>query len=268
MQEQSNNQPYQNMNTQSHQNPYIQAGDSNKIHDPNIYDNKSDIESNLAPTFDFNKSIRLGFIRKVYGILSFQLLITVSIMSFAFVDSFNHFLRNNFTLFWIAFGMSLAILLPLVCFKSLARGVPQNYILLFLWTICEGYMLATCVAFYDPKTVMFAGLLTLAVTISLTVYAFTTKTDFTMCGGLLFCLVTILFIWGIFSIIFGPILNTVYCVLGLMVYSIYLIYDTQLIMGKFGVEYNIDDYIYAALNIYLDIIQIFLYILELLGRRN
>jgi protein lifeguard len=267
MQEQSNNQPYQNFNTQSHANPYMQGGASNH-QEPNNYNIKSDLESNLSPSQDIHMSIRMGFIRKVYGILSFQLLLTVCIMSLAFIDSFNHFLKNNLTLFWITFGVSVAILIPLVCFRSIARGVPQNYILLFLWTLCEGYMLATCVAFYDPLTVIFAGFLTLAVTLSLTVYAFTTKTDFTMCGGLLFCLGTILFIWGIFTIIFGPILNTLYCVLGLVVYSIYLIYDTQLIIGKFGVEYNIDDYIYAALTIYLDIIQIFLYILEILGKRN
>ena len=49
-------------------------------------------------------------------------------------------------------------------------------------------------------------------------------------------------------------------------FSIYLIFDTQLILGRFGMQYEIDDYILAALNIYIDIIQLFLFILNLLRR--
>ena len=36
------------------------------------------------------------------------------------------------------------------------------------------------------------------------------------------------------------------------VYSLYIIYDTQLIMGNVGIEYSIDDYCFAALNLYID----------------
>jgi FtsH-binding integral membrane protein len=128
-------------------------------------------------------------------------------------------------------------------------------------------MLATCVSFYDPKVVMLAGIMTLSVTIALTIYAFTTKVDFTFLGGMLFVLSAIMIIWSIFSLIYGVIFNTLYCILGIMIYSIYLIFDTQMIIGKFGIEYSIDDYIYAALMIYIDIIQLFLYILQLLGRK-
>jgi FtsH-binding integral membrane protein len=250
-------------------NPYYAYQEQNIPNNQNAPSyQKSDLElGNFQTKEEVTKMMRLGFIRKVYGILSLQLAITIAFMSLAFVPEIKSFLQNNMTLFWIAMALSLVILLPLVCFKRLARGVPQNYILLLLWTLCESYMLATAVSFYDPHIVMLAGVLTLAVTTSLTVYACTTKTDFTFCGGFLFCMVTILFVWGLFSIIFGFITNTLYCILGLLVYSIYLIYDTQLVMGKFGVEFDIDDYVFAALNIYIDIIQIFLYILQILGRK-
>jgi FtsH-binding integral membrane protein len=39
-------------------------------------------------------------------------------------------------------------------------------------------------------------------------------------------------------------------------------------MGKFGSEYMIDDYIIASIMIYIDIIQIFMYLLELFGRNR
>ena len=226
-----------------------------------------DIEQNAVSSETVKQMMRLGFIRKVYGILSMQLLITVAIMSLSFIEGVRQFLTGNLVFFWIALGLSIILIVPLVCFKQLARTVPMNYILLFAWTLCEGYMLAVCCATYDPKVVLLAGLMTAAVTISLTIYAFTTKVDFTFLGGLLFCCATIMLFWGIFSLIYGVMFNTLYCVLGIIVYSIYLIFDTQLVMGKLGIEYSVDDYVFASLMIYMDIIQLFLYILQLFGRK-
>ena len=53
-----------------------------------------------------------------------------------------------------------------------------------------------------------------------------------------------------------------------VLFGIYLIYDIQLVIGKFGREYEIDDYIFAALAIYIDIINIFSFILSLLGKTS
>ena len=245
-------------------NPYFIHSEHNN---PGL--SKTDIEQGgFMNREDVHKLMRLGFIRKVYGILSIQLAITISFMALAFAEGMKTFLQNNVNpLFWIALGLSLVILIPLACFKNVARKVPTNYILLFLWTLCESYMLATAVTFYDPQVVMLAGFLTFAVTAALTLSACTTKTDFTFCGGFLFCCVTILFFWSLFSLIFGFYSNTLYCCLGVIIYSIYLIYDTQMVMGKFGNEFDIDDYVFAALNIYLDIINLFIKILQILGKK-
>lgn len=236
-------------------------------YEPKPDENNIDIESGTHPPI--REIMRLGFIRKVYGILSLQLTLTIGMMSLSFIPSVGNFLLTHMAIFWVAFALSLTILIPLVCFRKLARSVPQNYILLSLWTLCESYMLATACATYPPSVVLTAGVMTAAVTIALTFYAMYTKTDFTFCGAFLFVAVSLMFFWGLFALIFSnEILNTVYCVCGVLVYSIYLIFDTQLIMGKFGLEYQIDDYIFAALSIYLDIIQIFLYLLQILGGRR
>jgi len=84
----------------------------------------------------------------------------------------------------------------------------------------------------DPEIVMEAAFMTLALTISLTVYAFTTKTDYTYLGATLFIFLCALIMFGIFSWIFYyDMLYTTYIVLGVILYSYYLIYDTQLIAG-------------------------------------
>ena len=51
------------------------------------------------------------------------------------------------------------------------------------------------------------------------------------------------------------------CVLGALLFSIYIVFDTRMIMKKLAV----DEYIIGALMIYIDIIQLFLYILALFG---
>lgn len=46
--------------------------------------------------------------------------------------------------------------------------------------------------------------------------------------------------------------------------SAYLVFDTQLLITRF----DLDDYIWAAVTVYLDIINLFLYILRLLGEQR
>ena len=55
------------------------------------------------------------------------------------------------------------------------------------------------------------------------------------------------------------------CGIAVMLFSFYLIYDTQLIMGGKRYEIDIDDYILGAIILYTDIITIFLYLLKLFG---
>jgi FtsH-binding integral membrane protein len=231
-----------------------------------IYE-KNDLEmGSFSERYD--KQIRLGFVRKVYGILSVQLIITSIFVTLTFIIEYKLFFYSNVGIFYGCFAISLITLITLLCCHPIAKIVPVNYILLFLFTVCECYMVSTIAAFYDTQTVVTAALMTTTVVLALTVYALTTKTDFTYLGGFLFVFTTVMLFWGIFMLIFGFFLYTLYCALGVILFGIYLIFDTQLILGRFGLEYSIDDYIVAALNIYIDIIQMFLYILQLMGRRN
>lgn len=56
-----------------------------------------------------------------------------------------------------------------------------------------------------------------------------------------------------------------------MIFSFYIVYDTQMMIGNaFGAshEFEVDDYVFAALNVYLDILNLFLYLLQLFGNRD
>ena len=68
--------------------------------------------------------------------------------------------------------------------------------------------------------------MTAGLVVGLTLYAITTKTDFTACAGLLWSFGTILLMFGILSLFFGSTIRLIYCALGVAVFSVYLIFDT------------------------------------------
>lgn len=65
-----------------------------------------------------------------------------------------------------------------------------------------------------------------------------------------------------------PILHTVIAAISVIFFGVYLIIDTQLIIGGKRFELEMDDYVIGAMLIYVDIIAIFLEILKLIGSKN
>ncbi|EGR28875.1 hypothetical protein IMG5_167280 [Ichthyophthirius multifiliis] len=152
----------------------------------------------------------------------------------------------------------------------LARQVPQNYICLILFTLAMSYMVScTCSILGSQNNgqnlVLIAAVMTLGVSLALTAYAFYTKTDFTMMGGFIFCFFIVLIIFGFFATFsHQKTIYIIYCALSVILYSIYLIYDTQLIAGGKKYELSVDDYVVGAMMLYIDIIMIFLELLKIL----
>ena len=145
-----------------------------------------------------DKTVRRGFIKRVYSILMVQLVITAAIISlFVFVDSVKSYVRENRWLMYTSWGLAFVCIIALSCFSSIRRKTPHNFIFLGIFTVCEGVMLGTITSYYDVDAILIAVGITAAVTLGLTLFAFQTKIDFTMCGGLFFALLIILLISSI-----------------------------------------------------------------------
>ena len=76
--------------------------------------------------------------------------------------------------------------------------------------------------------------------------------------------------WVVYGLIGGPVLQKVYAGCGAVLFSFYIIFDTQMIVkGNHNrYSYDIDDYVFAALSIYLDIVNLFFFLLQILGNRR
>lgn len=108
--------------------------------------------------------------------------------------------------------------------------------------------------------------MTTSMVIGLTVFAFTTRVDFTMKRGALFilafsCSVFCVLVWG-FDYYY---LNMIYALIFVVVFGLFLIFESQLIVGGKRYALGIDEYIIGALMLYSDIITIFVYLVKALG---
>lgn len=212
--------------------------------------------------------IRHGFIRKTYSIVSLQMLVTTAITATViFVDDVKHFFYANVWVLYVLMAATFVIMLVLACCESVARSYPINMILLAVFTVCESFIVGAISSVYDTTTVLIAVGITAVVVLGITIFAFQTKIDFTGMGIYLFVASLVLLVFGIFAIfIRTKIMQIVYAALGALLFSFYLVFDTQMMLGgKHKYSISPEDYIMAALNLYIDIINLFLMILRLVG---
>jgi len=160
----------------------------------------------------------------------------------------------------------MTIMYTLFCYRSVARKVPLNYILLTIFTIAFAWTCSFICALYDPIDVFIAAAATAGVVVGAFMYAMFTKIDFTYwLGGLFACLLAWI-ILGVMSIWWTYKWQIIlWASLGVLIFTIYIIIDLWLIIGKGRGGFSIDDYIPAAMMLYVDIMRLFLEILKIVG---
>lgn len=226
-----------------------------------------DFDDNLPADFKYSTSvascdiaIRHIFIRKVYSLLTIQLFGTF-LMGFIMYnnETLKNFCLNNMWLFFVSIVGSIGFMIG--AFVQ-SRSYPYNLIHLSLFTLCESYAIAVVTSTYDTNIIVEAVLITTFLFIGLTIYSFQTKYDYTAWQGFISVAFMILFSVGLVYM-FLPHTSTteiIYASFGAIVFSIYIIIDTQQIIKHCHPE----DEILATILLYLDIINLFLYILRLL----
>ena len=109
------------------------------------------------------------------------------------------------------------------------------------------------------STVLTAAVLTTAVTLALTAYVHKTGKDFTRMGGFLFAGLIVVLLASI-AAIFVPVMQAGVSAAAALLFSGFILFDTsRLIRGEE------DNYVMAACSMYLNVLNLFLSILQLLG---
>ncbi len=151
--------------------------------------------------------------------------------------------------------------------------------LLAAFTIGESIAVGFISSIYAYGSVTKAVVATGAATLSVTLYTLLQKNpqyDLSQWGQalsglgvvfLLYGLIRVLELFGILPYGFLPYSEALYSILGAGLFSLYLAHHTRLIVAGKSAKYQMNekDYILGAMSCYSDIINIFLYILRLLG---
>jgi hypothetical protein len=245
--------------------------------------------------------IRTGFITKTYGLVFYMLLITSSI-------SMPFFLNDRAdVLTWLGahpyilplaisvmvgfYALNLAMVMSMVCCRSdgcykmymkMFTTFPVNLIFLTVFAAAFGCMVGIICMEYKVQSVVWIFCMCAVLIIALTIYAVKTKADVTGMGPYILVAVICFLMTGlILSLVdaaggeLGAGTNKIMGGLGAMLFGFLIVYDTQLIFGNSQysggerqIQYTIDLYAFAAFQLYLDFINFFIYMLQLLGDRR
>ncbi|WJX84285.1 Protein LIFEGUARD 4 [Trifolium repens] len=224
----------------------------------------------LYPMMLESPQLRWSFIRKVYSIITFQLLLTIVVASVVvFVPPIAHFFVSSTQ------GLVLYIVLIFVPFITLCplyyyhQKHPLNYFLLLIFTVSMAFPVGLTCAFVSGKVILESVILTAAVVFSLTLYTFWAVKrghDFSFLGPFLFGALIVLILFGLIQILFplGKLSHMIYGCLASIIFCGYIVYDTNNLIKRF----SYDQYIWAAVSLYLDIINLFLSLLTIFRASN
>jgi len=216
------------------------------------------------------QTVRTDFIRKVYAIVAAQVCFT------AFVAiCCTHGPMAQPIMSWVSghpamykWGTLIATMASMFALMANQKNHPLNLYLLGLFTLILSLNVGVICAMVSSiglgHLVIQAAAITGALFMGLTIYTFTSKRDFSWMGAMLFPLLFALSLYG-FAAMFFPslrcgVMALVYPCFGALLFCAYIVYDTFMIIEKMGP----DDYVAGAIQLYLDIINLFLYILQIL----
>ena len=208
---------------------------------------------------------RATLVRRTYGLVFVSVIVTALGVAFGFTQpALMQAVAQH------PFIAMIATFAPLVMAMQARRSFPRNLILTLVFTFVEGIFLAPFLLFAEranPGIIGQAGLLTLSTFGVLTLYAVISKRDFSAWGSFFIVGLWVLIATSLLNLFVGSALGSIWIAGGaVLVFSGLLVFDTWRIVRS-G-QYGPDDYVPAAVNIYLDLLNLFIAIITLLGGRR
>jgi modulator of FtsH protease len=193
---------------------------------------------------------------QVFGLLGFSLLFTAGGAIIA--------PRLGPGAFWISLIGSFGSIIALWFLKD---KTPINLGLFYLFSVAEGLLLGLVVESYLARgmgmVVVNAAGTTAALVLALSAYAWTTKRDLSGMGNFLMIALFGVIIAGLVNFfLHAPMLSLIISAATAVIFSGFIMYDMQRLRNSQG---GMGDAILFAVSIYLDILNLFLSLLQILG---
>ncbi len=213
-----------------------------------------------------------SLMRQVYTWMVLGLLFTAAV-AFATVTTPLIYLAANPIVLIVALLAEVGVVIGIsLAFNRLSSAAATALFLLYAGL--NGFTLSMILLAFNLGTVFLAFATTAALFAAMSIIGYTTKVDLTKMGtflmmgliGLMIAIVVNMFVSS------GP-LNLIISIIGVLIFTALTAYDTQRIgrmasqmnlEGDAGVKYGI----FGALKLYLDFINMFLFMLQLFGGRR
>jgi len=199
---------------------------------------------------------RLVFIKKVYSLLAMS-------MGTAAIGAY---LGSGPLLLLVAPNMMLFFILQiaLIFFASFAARKPGlNMVALFSFTTVSGLTLGPLLYQVGPSIAAEAFALTAITFAGLSMYVVYSKKDFSFMSGFLMTGLIVLVVGGLLNMFFiqSGMMHFVMSGASVLLFSGFILYDTSNILRYYGT----DEYVSATLALYLDVLNLFIALLSILG---
>jgi modulator of FtsH protease len=208
---------------------------------------------------------RATLVRRTYGLVFISVIVTALGVAFGFTQPTLMQAVAQHPIITM-----LAMFAPLIMAMQARRSFPKNIVLTLIFTFIEGIWIAPFLFMAEqrsPGIVGQAGLLTLSTFGVLSLYAVMSRRDFSAWGSFFIVGLWVLIATSVINMFVGSALGSLWIAGGtVLVFSGLLVFDTWRIVRS-G-QYGPDDYVPAAVNIYLDLLNLFLAIISLLGGRR
>lgn len=206
---------------------------------------------------------RATLVRRTYSLVFASILVTIAGAAFAMSQPaiMGAVARHPFITMICMFA-------PLMLALKFREAFPANLGLVFLFTFVEGLAISPILYVYgrsSPGVIGQAGMLTASAFGVLTLYAFVSRRDFSAMGAFFTVGLWVLIATSLLNLFFQNQTASLWLAgATVLVFSGLLVFDTWRLRNVFGPE----DYVQAAVTIYLDLLNMFLAILSLLGGRR
>ncbi len=210
----------------------------------------------ITPAASVTTTERLVFIKKVYSLLAMS-------MGTAAIGAY---LGSGPLLLLVAPNMMLFFILQiaLIFFASFAARKPGlNMVALFSFTTVSGLTLGPLLYRVGPSIAAEAFALTAITFAGLSMYVVYSKKDFSFMSGFLMTGLIVLVVGGLLNMFFiqSGMMHFVMSGASVLLFSGFILYDTSNILRYYGT----DEYVSATLALYLDVLNLFIALLSILG---
>ncbi|KAG7220864.1 hypothetical protein INR49_031316 [Caranx melampygus] len=168
------------------------------------------------------KTVRRAFVRKVFCILTVQLLFTFTVVCvFTFSSVVKKAVQDNLWVYISSFIIFAVVAITLSCCESFSRRHPWNIVGLAMITLTLSYVVGTVASFHDTTAVVISMASTLAISLAIIAYSVQARFQYDICYLVLLVLVVDLLMFVFYSTFYySHILDIVYGSLGALLFSL------------------------------------------------